>query len=193
MKKTIIALMASSSLALGACGDTGDDTMVENETAVEETSMMEEEAGTIVSVAQGNEDFSTLVTAVQAGGLVETLSGEGPFTVFAPTNDAFAKLPEGTLETLTAAENQAQLAGILTYHVVAGETMSGDLITLLEEAGEEGVELTTVSGGTLTANLVDGNLVLTDANGGTATVVTTDVDASNGVIHVIDTVLMPAS
>lgn len=193
MKKTMIAIMASTSLALGACGETADDTMVENETVVDESSMMEEEAGTIVSVAQGNEDFSTLVTAVQAGGLVETLNGDGPFTVFAPTNDAFAKLPEGTLETLTAAENQSQLAGILTYHVVAGETMSGDLVTLLEEAGEEGVELTTVSGGTLTANLVDGNVVLTDANGGTATVVTTDVDASNGVIHVIDTVLMPAS
>ncbi|NNC48603.1 MAG: fasciclin domain-containing protein [Sphingomonas sp.] len=185
--------MASSTLALGACGETADDTMVENETAVDDTSMMEEEPGTIVSVAQDNEDFSTLVTAVQAGGLVETLNGDGPFTVFAPTNDAFAKLPEGTLETLTAAENQSQLAGILTYHVVAGETMSSDLVTLLEQAGEEGVELTTVSGGTLTANLVDGNVVLTDANGGTATVVTTDVDASNGVIHVIDTVLMPAS
>lgn len=191
MKKTIVAIMTSSALALSACADTAEDTTTEE--MVEENAMAEEEAGTIVEVASGNEDFSTLVTAVQAGGLVETLSGEGPFTVFAPTNDAFGKLPEGTLETLTAAENQEQLAGILTYHVVAGETMSGDLVALLEEAGEEGVELTTVAGGTLTANLVDGNVVLTDANGGTSTVVTTDVDASNGVIHVIDTVLMPAS
>lgn len=192
MKKTIIAMMTGSALALSACGETADDT-VANEETVEETAMAEEEAGTIVDVASGNEDFSTLVTAVQAGGLVETLAGDGPFTVFAPTNDAFAALPEGTLETLTAPENQEQLAGILTYHVVAGETMSADLVGLLEEAGDAGVELTTVAGGTLTANLVDGNVVLTDGNGGTSTVVTTDVDASNGVIHVIDTVLMPAS
>ncbi|MEL7118401.1 MAG: fasciclin domain-containing protein [Bacteroidota bacterium] len=144
----------------------------------------------IVAVAAGNEDFSTLVTAVQAAGLVETLEGAGPFTVFAPTNAAFGKLPEGTVETLLKEENKATLTGILTYHVVAGNVDAATLLKAIEDNGGEYV-INTVSGGKLSAKVMDGSVVLTDAAGGTSTVVATDVPASNGVIHVLDTVVLP--
>ena len=144
----------------------------------------------IVAVAAGNEDFSTLVTAVQAAGLVETLEGEGPFTVFAPTNAAFGKLPEGTVETLLKEENKATLTGILTYHVVSGNIDAATLVKAIEDNGGEFV-INTVSGGKLSAKVMDGSVVLTDAAGGTSTVVATDVPASNGVIHVLDTVVLP--
>ncbi len=137
------------------------------------------DAGTIVEVAQGNEDFSTLVSAVDAAGLVETLSGEGPFTVFAPTNEAFDALPEGTLDSLLAEENSDQLTSILTYHVVPSAAMAADL--------SDGQELETVNGETLTVS-IDGDTVMV----GDATVTQADIEASNGVIHVIDTVLMPS-
>lgn len=137
----------------------------------------------IVALATGNENLSTLVTAVQAAGLVETLQGEGPFTVFAPTNDAFTALPAGTLDTLLQPENKEQLSAILTYHVVAGEVKSSDL--------KDGQVVTTVQGGTLTVNIADGKVILTDAKGNKVNVVTADVDASNGVVHVIDGVVLP--
>ena len=146
--------------------------------------------GTIVETAASVKDFSTLVAAVKAAGLVDALNSEGPFTVFAPTNAAFEALPEGTVETLTTEETE-QLGGILTYHVVPSEVMAADLIAAIESAGEGGYTIETVNGGTLTAMLDGGNVVLTDAQGNTATVTATDVDASNGVIHVIDAVLMP--
>lgn len=131
----------------------------------------------IVDIAAGNEDFSTLVAAVQAAGLVDTLKSEGPFTVFAPTNAAFAALPEGTVETLLKPENKDQLVAILTYHVVPGKVMSGDL--------SNDMTATTVQGGDVTIMTTDGVTV----NG--ANVTTADIEASNGVIHVIDAVILP--
>ena len=142
-------------------------------------------AGTIVDVAAGNEDFATLVAAVTAADLVETLSGEGPFTVFAPNEAAFATLPAGTVEELVKPENKDQLTAILTYHVVAGKVMAADL--------SDGQEVETVQGGILTVG-IDGDMVtLTDENGATVNVIATDVAASNGVIHVIDGVVTPAA
>ncbi|WP_220489181.1 MULTISPECIES: fasciclin domain-containing protein [unclassified Tessaracoccus] len=135
-----------------------------------------EEAGTIVDVAAGNPDFETLVAAVTAADLVETLSGDGPFTVFAPTDDAFDALPEGLLDALLLPENKDALTSILTYHVVSGEVMAADVT-----AGD----VATVEGSTI-AITTDGGVMVNDAN-----VVTTDVDASNGVIHVIDKVIVP--
>ena len=135
-------------------------------------------AGTIVDVAAGNADFETLVAAVKAAGLVETLSGEGPFTVFAPTDDAFAKLPAGTLESLLKPENKDQLVAILTYHVVAGQVMAADVV---------GLDNATTVNGAVADITVTGSTVKVDE----ATVTATDIKASNGVIHVIDTVIMP--
>jgi uncharacterized surface protein with fasciclin (FAS1) repeats len=134
-------------------------------------------AGTIVDIAAGNADFSTLVAALKAAGLVETLSGAGPFTVFAPTNAAFAKLPAGTVESLLKPENKAKLTSILTYHVVAGKVLAADVV------------------GLKSANSVQGSAIKIDASNGVkvndATVTATDIVGSNGVIHVIDSVIMP--
>lgn len=149
-----------------------------------------EPSKTIVAVAAGNENFSTLVAAVKAAGLVETLNSEGPFTVFAPTNDAFAKLPEGTVENLLKEENKATLSAVLTYHVVAGEFKAAAVLQAIEENGGK-FEIPTVNGSSLTAHLMDGKVMLKDAQGNMSTVIMTDVDASNGVIHAIDTVVMP--
>jgi len=135
---------------------------------------------TIVEIAAGNADFSTLVAALEAAGLVDALSGEGPFTVFAPTNDAFAQLPAGTLEMLLLPENKEKLVAILTYHVVPGKVMAADVVTLTEADSLEGDAISiTVS---------DGNVMVDSAN-----VVKTDIEASNGVIHVIDAVITPGS
>jgi uncharacterized surface protein with fasciclin (FAS1) repeats len=142
-------------------------------------------AGTIVDVASGNDDFSTLVAAVTAADLGGTLSGEGPYTVFAPTNEAFAALPAGTVDELLKPENKDQLAAILTYHVVEGKVMAADLT--------DGQEITTVEGGTLTVGIDGDKVTLTDENGATVNVVTADVAADNGVIHVIDGVVTPAA
>ncbi len=133
--------------------------------------------GDIVDVAAGNEDFSTLVAAVKQAGLVETLKGEGPFTVFAPTNAAFEKLPEGTVESLLKDENKEKLISILTYHVIPAKVMAADV-----KAGK----VATVQGTEATISTEDGVMI------DNAKVVATDVKASNGVIHVIDTVIMPA-
>ncbi|MDP5102892.1 MAG: fasciclin domain-containing protein [Erythrobacter sp.] len=188
MKIIHFTLASVAALALVACAS---ETPAED-TAADETAVAEDAtaAGTIVEVAQGNEAFSTLVTAVTAADLGETLSGAGPFTVFAPTNDAFAKLPAGTVEKLTT-DDKDTLKAILTYHVVAGAVDAATLTAAIAEAGDAGYTITTVGGGTLNAKIVDGGVVLTDAAGGTAKVTATDVAASNGMIHVIDTVLMP--
>jgi uncharacterized surface protein with fasciclin (FAS1) repeats len=151
--------------------------MATEEMAAEEEPAMEEEAQDIVALAMGTESLSTLVAAVKAGGLVETLQGEGPFTVFAPTNEAFAALPEGTLDDLLKPENKEKLASILTYHVVAGKVMSTDL--------SDGMKAKTVNGAEVTITTADGAKV----NG--ANVVSADVAASNGVVHVIDAVILP--
>ena len=145
---------------------------------------------TVVDVAVGSKDHSTLVVAVKAADLVSTLQGKGPFTVFAPTNEAFGKLPKGTVENLLKTENKATLAKILTYHVVAGNLDAAAVVKAIKD-GNGKVTLKTVSGGTLTASLKNGKVILTDENGGIATVTATDLKAGNGVVHVIDTVLMP--
>ncbi|MEY4401856.1 MAG: hypothetical protein RL072_1721 [Actinomycetota bacterium] len=177
MKKKLIAIAAASALVLAACGS-DDEATEETVAEVTEETMAEEvaKAGDIVAVASGNPDFSTLVAAIQAAGLVETLQGAGPFTVFAPTNAAFDALPEGLLEKLLLPENVAVLTAILTYHVVPGQVMSTDVT-----AGD----VATVEGSTI-AITTDGGVKVNGAN-----VVAVDVAASNGVIHVIDQVIVP--
>ncbi len=145
---------------------------------------------TVVDIAVGSKDHSTLVAAVKAAGLVETLQSAGPFTVFAPTNAAFAKLPAGTVETLLKAENKATLAKILTYHVVAGNLDAAAVVAAIK-AGNGKAVVKTVSGGSLTASIKEGKVILTDEKGGVATVVATDLKAGNGIVHVIDTVVLP--
>ena len=144
----------------------------------------------IVENALNSKDHTTLVAAVKAAGLVETLSSAGPFTVFAPTNEAFDKLPKGTVETLVKPENKATLTKILTYHVVAGRMTSADLMKAIK-AGKGKATLKTVSGGTLTAMMKGKGIELKDEKGGVSTVTIADVLQSNGVIHVVNTVLMP--
>jgi len=144
----------------------------------------------IVENAMNSKDHTTLVAAVKAADLVETLQSAGPFTVFAPTNAAFDKLPKGTVETLLKAENKATLAGILTYHVVSGKFGSADIAALIKK-GNGKAEIKTVAGGVLTASMKGKNLILTDEKGGTSMVTIKDVNQSNGVIHVVNAVLMP--
>lgn len=144
----------------------------------------------IIDNAVNSKDHTTLVAAVKAAGLVETLKGAGPFTVFAPTNSAFDKLPKGTVETLVKPANKATLTKILTYHVVAGK-MDSKAIAAAIKKGNGKAELTTVEGGKLWAWMKDGKLVLKDEKGGMSTVTIADVYQKNGVIHVVDTVLMP--
>jgi uncharacterized surface protein with fasciclin (FAS1) repeats len=144
----------------------------------------------IVENAMNSQDHTTLVAAVKAAGLVDTLAGRGPFTVFAPTNEAFGELPAGTVETLVKPENKEMLTKILTYHVVAGRLTTGDIKKLIK-AGSGKAELKTLSGGTLTAMEQGGKIILQDEKGGTATITIPNVYQSNGVIQVIDTVLMP--
>ena len=175
MKKTIIAIAAASVLLLSACGSDGSTS---DTTVAAADEQMSTEVGNIVAVAQGNEDFSTLVAAITAAGLGEALSGEGPLTVFAPTNAAFEALPAGLLDKLLLPENKEVLAQILKYHVVAGKVMAADVA-----AGD----VTTLEGSTFTIATEGGVKV------NTANVTATDVPASNGVIHVIDAVLVPAS
>ena len=139
----------------------------------------------IVQNAVNSKDHTTLVAAVKAAGLVETLESKGPFTVFAPTNTAFGKLPAGTVETLVKPENKATLTKILTYHVVPGKLAASDLT--------DGKKLKTAEGEELTVKKADGKVMIIDAKGGSSTVTISNVNQSNGVIHVVDTVLMPAS
>lgn len=148
-------------------------------------------AGTIVDKAASLPDFSTLVVAVQAADLVGTLSSPGPFTVFAPNNAAFAKLPAGTVQTLVQPANKAALTRILTYHVVPGRILAADVVKAVK-AGKGRAVLTSVAGVKLTAMYdKNGALVLVDAKGGTSKIIATDINQSNGVIHAIDTVVMP--
>ncbi len=145
----------------------------------------------IVENAVNSNDHTTLVAAVKAAGLVATLQGAGPFTVFAPTNAAFEKLPKGTVTTLVKPENKATLTRILTYHVVAGKWDAKSIAKMIKE-GNGSAALKTVSGGTLTATMNGDKLVLTDEKGGISTVTIANVFQSNGVIHVVDTVLLPS-
>jgi uncharacterized surface protein with fasciclin (FAS1) repeats len=175
----LLAAVASLSLVAAACSSDDDSTGGES-AAPSAPAQADEE--TITEIVAGNEDFSTLLAAVEAADLGETLSGEGPFTVFAPTVEAFASLPEGTLDELLLPENKDQLASILTYHVVPAEVPASAV-----ESGE----VTTVNGQIITIDATDDGVTITDANGDDATVTATDIFASNGVIHVIDSVLLP--
>lgn len=146
--------------------------------------------GTIVDVAVGNENFTTLVAALKAGDLVTALQGDGPFTVFAPTNDAFAKIDSATLTSLLEPKNQKALANILTFHVVSGKLAAADVVAALKK-GKGKVELTALNGQTLTVLQKDGKIWLKDQAGNYSEITATDVMGSNGVIHVIDSVVMP--
>jgi uncharacterized surface protein with fasciclin (FAS1) repeats len=184
---SMIALIAVS------CGDgkkKESEDVVADSTAVSVDSTQTVASTTIVDVAAGNPNFSTLVAAVKAAGLAETLSGEGPFTVFAPTNAAFEKLPAGTVDGLLKPESLEKLKGLLTYHVVAGK-FDAAAVTDAITKGNGKYTVTTVQGGKIDLSLKDGKVILTDANGSTSTVAIADVAASNGVIHAIDTVVMP--
>ncbi len=198
---SIVALLAAG--ALVAC-ETADEPLPAGEEvgtvteAVVETPPVEEmeeavaeASSTIVAVAAGTDDLSTLVAAVTAAGLVETLNSDGPFTVFAPPNSAFEKLPEGTVASLLEPDQKDALTGILTYHVVSGEVMAADLVAAISGEEDGTFEITTVNGAILTASIVDGAPILTDAAGNTSSIIATDIDASNGVVHLIDTVVMP--
>ncbi|MEM5564688.1 fasciclin domain-containing protein [Psychroserpens sp. AS72] len=191
------SVFAIAVLLFASCGETKKaeektvETEVVNDNASKEVAMSEEkERPTIVGVAAGNENFTTLVAAVKAADLVETLNGKGPFTVFAPTNDAFSKLPEGTVETLLKPENKGTLTGILTYHVVSGKFEAAAVVDAIKKNNGK-FTVDTVNGGAITLSLKDDKVMLTDAKGGMSTVIMADVVASNGVIHAIDTVVMP--
>jgi uncharacterized surface protein with fasciclin (FAS1) repeats len=148
------------------------------ETEVLDKVVVEEEAPTVVEIAVGSPDHTTLVAAVSAAGLVETLNGDGPFTVFAPTNEAFGALPEGTVESLLEPENKDQLTSILTYHVVSGNVKAADL--------SDGQEVTTLQGGKFKVTIQDGKVYINDA-----VVTGADIEGVNGVVHIIDGVLLP--
>jgi uncharacterized surface protein with fasciclin (FAS1) repeats len=189
-KNVLVAIATLGMFAITACGTpkTEEAEEVTTEEVVEEVVVVE--TPNIIGVASVNENFSTLVAAVAAAGLVETLSGDGPFTVFAPTNDAFAALPEGTVDNLLKPENLATLSGILTYHVVSGKFEAAAVVEAINTNGGS-FEIATVQGGILVASLDGDNVIITDENGNAATVVIADVAASNGVIHAINSVVMP--
>lgn len=187
------AAVSAAALLAAACSPSTEEAPATDATAAADGAMTAEApaaSGNIVAVAQGNGDFSTLVSAVTAAGLGETLSGPGPFTVFAPTNAAFEKVPAATRDSLMAPAGKADLTKILTYHVVPGRVDAAALTQQIQQGGGSAT-LTTVEGGTLTARVVDGTVTLTDEAGNTSRVVTADVAATNGVIHAIDTVVMP--
>ena len=189
---------AAAALSLSACSTMGDDMndggMSGASASAEGTVMVGGAAmypsRTIVENAVNSRDHTTLVAAVKAAGLVETLSGPGPFTVFAPTNAAFQKVPAATLQAAMRPENKAMLQSVLTYHVVPGRLTAADLMQRIRDGGGQ-ARLTTVQGGTLTASMMGNRIMLTDAKGGTAHVTQGDVMQSNGVIHVTDSVSMP--
>ncbi len=190
MQKSLVAALALGLGSLAGCttmSDGGAD-VAASTTMVGGAEMYP--SRNIVENAVNSADHTTLVAAVKAAGLVDTLSGPGPFTVFAPTNAAFEKLPAGTIDTLLQPANLATLQAVLTYHAVPGRLTAAQLIDMIEAGGGKAT-LTTVQGGKLTASLVDGGVVLTDAKGGTAHVTQADVMQSNGVIHVTDAVSLP--
>jgi len=180
----VLAAVAALSLALGA----GASAVQASTVTVGGAPMYSQK--NIIQNAVNSKDHTTLVAAVKAAGLVDTLEGPGPFTVFAPTNAAFDKLPPGTVNTLLQPDNKATLTKILTYHVVPGRLTAADIKAKIKAGGGKAT-LTTVSGGTLSASTVGSKLVLTDEKGGMSTVTIANVLQSNGVIHVVDTVLLP--
>lgn len=189
MKRTsLLRTLAATFLATGAAIAVPSMSYAAGEPMVGGSAMYPSK--NIVENAMHSKDHTTLVAAVKAAGLVKTLEGKGPFTVFAPTNEAFAMLPKGTVEDLLKPENKAKLTEILRYHVVAADDLSTAIDKMIKDDGGK-YTLNTVSGHKLIASLKDGKIELTDENGGTAIVTIADVKQSNGVIHVIDHVLMP--
>lgn len=219
MKKTVVKMLmiAAAATAMTACSKKpaeGDNSMMAENGMMAEDGAMKGDAmkgdgamaggenpmvggapmypdKDVVTNASAASNLTTLVAAVKAADLVTTLQGPGPFTVFAPDNDAFKKLPAGTVDTLLKPANKAKLAGILTYHVVAGKLDSAAIGKMIEEGGGK-AKLKTVAGGALTASKEGDSIVLTDATGGKSTVSQADVYQSNGVAHVINTVLLPS-
>ena len=211
MKTTLLALALTAAVALSACSKPEADTTAAPEPAAAAPEMPAADMPAaepamaenpmvggapmyadkdIIDNAVNSKDHTTLVAAVKAAGLVETLKGAGPFTVFAPVNAAFEALPAGTVDTLLKPESKADLTKVLTYHVVPGKIDAASLVSQIQSGGGSAT-LTTVQGATLTAKLAGAGVSLTDAKGNVASVTTADVMQSNGVIHVIDKVLMP--
>jgi len=187
------ALATIGAIALSACttmDDGGSAQSLGSEATVMVGGAAMYPSRTIVENAVNSRDHTTLVAAVKAAGLVDTLAGTGPFTVFAPTNAAFAKLPAGTVDMLLMPENKAMLQSVLTYHVVPGRLSATDLMKMIRDGGGE-ARLTTAAGGMLTARMMGRGIVIVDAKGGMAHVTQADVFQSNGLIHVTDTVSMP--
>ena len=183
----LVAALASAAVATGVSAQSMSGAGTSPSTSGEKTVMVGGAAmypsKTIVENAVNSKDHTTLVAAVKAAGLVDTLSGPGPFTVFAPTNEAFKKLPAGTVDTLLKPENKDKLTAVLTYHVVSGRLSAADLT--------DGQKLTTVQGGTLTVHKKGKSVMIEDAKGGMSKVTIPNVYQSNGVIHVVNTVLLP--
>ncbi len=204
--KTLVLSLATVGMLFVSCDDTkkkeaeakaeAERMEMEAKTAAAEAekeaemARMEFEKNTIASIAMGNENFSTLVTALKQADLAGTFMGEDEFTVFAPTNDAFAKLPKATLDNLLKDENKAKLQNLLKYHVVAGEWKAPAVMKAIAD-NKNAYNVTTLQGENIVLSVKDGKVMIKDAKGGTATVVMADVDASNGVIHAIDKVIMP--
>ncbi len=194
-KNIFKAFLFVSILSLGACSSSKDKAMKDDMNMSKDMTVMVGGAAmyptkNIVENAVNSKDHTTLVAAVKAADLVTTLQGDGPFTVFAPTNAAFDKLPAGTVATLLEPENKMQLQNVLTYHVIAGNFSSMDIVNAIKKGNGKAM-FTTVNGGMLTAMMKGSNVVITDANGGTSMVTIADVNQSNGVIHVVNTVMLP--
>ena len=187
-RKVFATLVAGFAIATGVCSFASAAAMAEKTVQVGGAAMYPSK--NIVQNAVNSKDHTTLVAAVTAAGLVDTLSSAGPFTVFAPTNAAFGKLPAGTVETLVKPETKGTLTTILTYHVVAGKMSAADIAAAIKAGGGKAM-LKTVQGESLTATSKNGAIMLTDAKGGMSKVTIANVFQSNGVIHVVDTVLMP--
>lgn len=188
MRTNSNSMMSNSNSAMNSNMSSSNSNMTSDNPMVGGSAMLKTKD--IIDNAVNSKDHTTLVAAVKAAGLVETLKGAGPFTVFAPTNEAFEKLPKGTVDNLLKPENKKMLAGILTYHVVPGKMDAATIAKAIED-GKGKATFKTVAGGTLTATMDGKDLVLTDEKGGKSKVTIADVMQSNGVIHVVDSVLMP--
>ena len=189
MKKLILFLALFSIGAMNAQAQCNNSKAQPKAKTVKYTAAHQTEPD-VVDIAISSKAHTTLVAAVKAANLVSTLKGDGPFTIFAPTNAAFDKLPAGTVNTLLRPENKSTLANILTYHVLAGKFTAADVVKAIQLGGGT-ANMKSVNGGMLTAMMMDGKVVLKDENGNHSTITATDLEGSNGVIHVLDTVVLP--
>lgn len=188
MKHALIFLLSlTASLILVT---TPANSQCDSKAKAQKISNHDSESKDVVDIAIGSDAHTTLVAAVQAAGLVETLKGEGPFTVFAPVNEAFDKLPEGTVANLLKPKNKAQLTSILTYHVIAGNFEAADVVKAASDNGGS-FEIATIQGGNLIVKLSEGEVWLIDENDTYSKIIATDLKGTNGVVHVVDTVVMP--